>query len=155
MGSCTWTTESQGRSHGGLPLIQENFIITKCSKQCFQFLNQTFFRAILERAPSHPVSALLKNIYHPRAQRLSELSTRNKNWWIQRKHLTVPEKLRQKSPRMLSIFLTSNNEVTYCRLFMKKLHSSPKAYLFHHFLELPIRMLQLFYQNLSLGIPYI
>lgn len=156
VGSCIWTTESQGWSHGGLPLIQENFIIINCSKQCLQFYKQTYFRAVLERALSPPVLVLLKNIYHSRSQFFSDLSMMKQELMNPKKTSYSFKEVQTKSPRMLSIFLTNNNEVTYCRLFMKKLHSSLKAYLFYHFLEvLHICMLQVFYQKLSPDIHYI
>lgn len=45
------------------------------------------------------------------------------------------EEIKLKSPEVLGIFLTSNNAVMYCRLFMGRWHSSLKASLFYCFLE--------------------
>lgn len=45
------------------------------------------------------------------------------------------EEIKLKSPEVLGIFFTSNNAVTYCRLFMERWHSSLKASLFYCFLE--------------------
>lgn len=124
-----WTTEAPGRS------CHENIVWNTLFPQTSaeSILQADIFQSSFRGPSHHWCQCHLKTFNFPKKSSAlfrtgHDASRIGKS--LKKMSSSFREEIKLKSPKVLGIFLTSNNAVMYCRLFLETWHSSLKALCF-------------------------